>query len=148
MENIIGKLILKDSAKHKAILISRIFALITCVLLLIYALVMSNKNINADIFSTGIFKAFSIFVVIIVIITGLMLFGLAVLEVAEMKNNGEVSVISKLITNFVSLFVIAFLICRYFIKSNDSILSILLFVAVMTIANLGIDYWKRNPKKT
>ncbi|MCR5835058.1 MAG: hypothetical protein K6G88_00960 [Lachnospiraceae bacterium] len=147
MKQFINKLILEDTIKHRTVLVSRFITFLTCILLLAYALVLSNKSINVSAFSTVTFKVFTVLLVIILAITALMLFILAILEVAEMKVNGEGSPFSKLITNFIGLFVIVFLIYRFFMKSNDSIVSMLLFATAISVANLGVDYWKRDPVK-
>jgi predicted MPP superfamily phosphohydrolase len=147
MKQLVNKLILKDKTKHRAVWVSRFCTFLACIVLLAYALMMSNESINVSVFNTVTFKLYTVLTVVFLSITALMLFVLAILEVAEMKVNGEGSPVSKLITNFIGLFVLVFLIYRFFMKSNDSIISILLFSAGISIANLGVDYWKRDPVK-
>ena len=144
MKKNIAKLKLSDSTKHKVIKISKLMTFITLIFLVVYAFIACNDNFHSYFSGITVFKSFSYIMLAMLIIDCIFLMLLAVFEAVELKFENQ-SGLSKFITNFVGLFFLIFIVDNYFLKDDDSVLAIILFAAVISSANIGIDYWKRDP---
>ncbi|MBE5958347.1 MAG: hypothetical protein E7254_05730 [Lachnospiraceae bacterium] len=146
MKKFIAKLNLNDEAKHKIIKISKILTVIAIIIMIAFALIVCNDELYNSLSGGMTFKVFSILMFGSLILAVIILFVLAVLEAVELKKEKQ-SVVSKFMTNFVSLFVLIFIIDHFFLKDEESTVMMLLFAIGISISNLGVDYWKRDPLK-